>query len=320
MKRLRWGILATGKIAGAFAHGVNTSETGELAAVGSRSFKAAEAFCAEYGGQPHGSYEDLLANPDVDAVYIATPHHLHSENVIGAAKAGKAILCEKPFTLSMADGERALEAVRANGVTFMEAFMYRCHPQLTFVRALLAQGAIGPIRHVHAEFGFDVSPDWDNFRLNGRLGGGALMDVGCYCVSLIQLAFGTGPKSAEYRADLALGYDSLGTGNICYEQGYGTFATAVHLELRNEATVYGENGWIHLRSPWKGTPAEVTVNAAGVQEVHEFDLEGRSIYALEADAFARSIHQGESPIMTVGDTCANMHVLELLKQSAALSF
>lgn len=152
--RVRWGILATGSIARAFAAGLRESESGVLAAVGSRSLEKAVAFAGEFGGSAYSSYQGVLEDPDVDAVYIATPHHLHAENTIAAAQAGKAILCEKPFTLTFAAAERAIEAVRRAGVFFMEAFMYRCHPQTRQAREWLRNGAIGRILQVDAEFGF----------------------------------------------------------------------------------------------------------------------------------------------------------------------
>ena len=170
---LNWGILATGSIARQFAAGLRTSETGHLHAVGSRSLETAERFAAEYGGVPYDSYEAVLEDPEVQAVYIATPHHMHAEWTIRCAEAGKGILCEKPFTLNSAEAERALEAVRTCGVFFMEAFMYRCHPQTIRLRELLKAGAIGEPKMVNAEFGFNASHDWGNFRTVNALDPGS---------------------------------------------------------------------------------------------------------------------------------------------------
>ncbi len=166
--RIAWGILGTGRIARAFARGLRASRTGRLAAVGSRSLDKAAAFCAEFGGTPHGSYEELLSSGDVQAVYIATPHHTHAELTVAAARAGKAILCEKPFTLSLRQAQDALAEVRKAGVFFMEAFMYRCHPQIAKLRDLLDDGAIGAPTHAHSEFGFDAPDDWEDFRADPK--------------------------------------------------------------------------------------------------------------------------------------------------------
>ncbi|HWA84185.1 MAG TPA: Gfo/Idh/MocA family oxidoreductase, partial [Fimbriimonadaceae bacterium] len=208
---LRWGILATGRIAQQFAGGVKASKTGELVAVGSRTLESAQAFTARHGGKPYDSYEAVLDDPSVDAVYIATPHHLHAEWTIKAAQAGKGILCEKPFTLDAAEAEHALAAVKKAGVFFMEAFMYRCHPQTLKAKSLVEEGAIGEIRMVASEFGFNAARDWDNFRLDGKLGGGALMDVGTYCVSFSRLIAGEEPSHVAYLPKMTeRNYDETG--------------------------------------------------------------------------------------------------------------
>src|SRR5579862_7212417 len=172
---LRWGILATGRIAHQFAGGLKVSKTGELVAVGSRTFESAKVFTGKHGGKPYASYEEVLGDPRVDAVYIATPHHLHSEWTIKAARAGKGILCEKPFTLDLPEAEHALVAVKEAGVFFMEAFMYRCHPQTLKVKQLVDEGAVGQVTMIASEFGYGMPRDSQNFRFEGAVGGGALM-------------------------------------------------------------------------------------------------------------------------------------------------
>src|SRR5579883_188069 len=165
MQKLGWGILATGGISRQFAGGLRASKTGELKAVGSRTDESAAKFTAEFGGKPYGSYDAVLADPDVQAVYIGLPHHMHSEWTIKAAQAGKAILCEKPFTLNKIEAERALAEVKKQGVFFMEAFMYRCHPQTLKVLDLIKSGVIGTPQMIDAEFGFSASREWNNSRL-----------------------------------------------------------------------------------------------------------------------------------------------------------
>ena len=231
--RLRWGILATGAIARQFAAGLPTSKTGTLHAVGSRTLESATKFTAQYGGKPLTSYEAVLEDPEVDAVYIATPHHLHAEWTIKAARAGKAILCEKPFTLSAPEAERALAVVKAQGVFFMEAFMYRVHPQTIKVRELLRSGAIGRPLVVNAEFGFGASRDWGNFRADGALGGGGLMDVGTYCTTFASLVAGEEASEGCYKAEItAKGYDAFGSGALGYPSGMtASFGTGIHASL-----------------------------------------------------------------------------------------
>jgi predicted dehydrogenase len=200
MDRLRWGIIATGGIAHQFARGLKASKTGTLVASGSRSLEKASAFAEQHGGKGYGAYGDVLADPEVDAVYIATPHHLHSEWTVKAAAAGKGILCEKPFTLNELEARKTLEQVLPTGVFFMEAFMYRCSPQMRKLVELVRGGAIGQVRAIAAEFSFHAGRNWDNFRADGAVGGGGLMDVGTYCVSFSRLIADQEPSRAEYVA------------------------------------------------------------------------------------------------------------------------
>lgn len=320
--RIRWGILATGGIARQFASGLRASRTGILQAVGSRSFETAKAFADQFGGVPYGSYDGVLVDPEVDAVYIATPHHLHCQNTIDVAQAGKAILCEKPFTLNLKEAERAIEAVRRAGVFLMEAFMYRCHPQTRRIRELLAERAIGRVQQVNVEFGFNAGRDWTNFRADGAVGGGGLMDVGTYCVSFARMAIGEEPDEAYYAAEITdRGYDASGAGVLRFpSRAVAHFGTGIHVALRNDATVYGEEGRLHVDQPWKCGGGRVTLSREGRDEVFEFGSSNDELYAIEADAVAEFIETGECPYMTVADTLGNMRALDMLRESAGLRF
>ena len=189
--KLAWGIIGAGGIARAFARGLATSKTGELVAIGSRSQESADKFGAEFGlTHCHGSYEALLADPAVQAVYIATPHPKHAEWAIKAADAGKHILCEKPLTMNWPEAMAVVEAARRNDVFLMEAFMYRCHPQTRKLVELIKDGAIGDVRVIQATFSFHAAFDPDRRLLNPDLGGGGILDVGCYCASMVRLVAG----------------------------------------------------------------------------------------------------------------------------------
>ena len=191
MNSLSWGILSTGRIAGIFAKQLSRSKTGKLVAVGSRSLATADKFAAEHHVPHHyGSYEAVLTDPDVHAVYIATPHTLHADWCIKAARAGKHILCEKPLTLNHAEALPVIEAARKHGVFLMEAFMYRCHPQTAKLVDLLRKRIIGDVRVIHASFGFhrDFNPEARLFK--NALGGGGILDIGCYPVSISRLVAG----------------------------------------------------------------------------------------------------------------------------------
>lgn len=320
--QLRWGIIATGGIARQFASGLKVSKTGTLQAVGSRSIESATKFTDQFGGKPYASYEEVFADPEVDVVYIATPHHMHMDNTIAAARAGKGILCEKPFTLNSLEAERALAAVKEHGVFFMEAFMYRCAPQTIKVRELIAEGAIGQVRAINAEFSFHAGRQWDNFRADQALGGGGLMDVGAYAVSFSRLAAGSEPIRAHYVANLETGYDAYGSGCLLFPGGITAhIGSGVHLNMANRALVYGETGRIEVDQPWKCGGGQIHLYRNG-QPTETFDLSisNDQLYAYEADAVAEYFEKGECAHNTIADTVGNMRVLDLLRESAGLTF
>src|SRR5581483_4245678 len=199
-KKLAWGIIGTGRIAGIFAQGLAESKTGTLLAVGSRSQAAADTFGETWQApRRYGSYEQLLADKDVEAVYIATPHPWHAEWAIKAAEAGKHILCEKPLALNFPEAMAIVEAARRNDVFLMEAFMYRCHPQTAKLIELIRSGAIGQVRVIQASFSFHSHFSPESRLLNNALGGGGILDVGCYCASMVRLIAGvaTGKDFAD---------------------------------------------------------------------------------------------------------------------------
>jgi len=201
---LNWGILGTGRIAGIFARGLARSKTGRLAAVGSRSAEKAAAFASEHGGvNAHGSYEALLADPAVQAVYIATPHPDHAAWVIRAAEAGKHVLCEKPLGLNHAEAMVAAEACRVHGVLLMEGFMYRFHPQTAKIVELVRDGALGTVGMVQATFGFAAAYAPGHRKWADRYGGGGILDVGCYPVSFARLIAGAVDSTGSPRVDSA---------------------------------------------------------------------------------------------------------------------
>lgn len=322
--KLRWGILATGSIANQFANGLKVSKTGELAAVGSRTIEKATEFTDKHGGKPYASYQEVLDDPNVDAVYIATPHAMHSEWTIKCAEAGKAILCEKPFTLNAIEAEKALKVVKEKGVFFMEAFMYRCAPQTRKLVELLGEKAIGKVCAINAEFAFHAGHDWNNFRATNEGGGGGLMDVGTYCVSLARLVAGVEPDRCEFSAYLGeKGYDEWGNGILHFPNDITmAFGSGVHLNMRNDARIYGENGSIWIESPWKCSKGAKLVLQRKGQDPEEFDLgvTNDELYGIEADSVAEFVEAKECPYMSVADTLGQMKTLDALRKSAGLHF
>src|SRR5438105_4075950 len=190
--QLNWGILATGNIATAFAQGVSHSKTGKLVAVGSRSQEKADKFGSEHNvAKRYGSYEALLADPNVHAVYVATPHPQHVDWAIRAARAKKHVLVEKPLAVNHAQAMAIVEAAVENDVFLMEAFMYRCHPQTAKLLELIRERTIGDVRMIRASFGFNSAFNPDSRVYSNALAGGGILDVGCYPVSMSRLIAGT---------------------------------------------------------------------------------------------------------------------------------
>jgi predicted dehydrogenase len=192
----RWGILATGRIARSFADNLREVDGAEIAAVGSRSAESAGAFASEYGARAHASYESLVADPDVDVVYIATPHSMHLENARLAFAAGKPVLCEKPLTLNLAEAEAMVAAAREAGLFLMEAMWMACHPVVRAIVEGIGEGRYGEPRQVHADLGFVVPPDASARMVDPALGAGALLDMGIYPLTFAHLVLGEADELA----------------------------------------------------------------------------------------------------------------------------
>ena len=191
MTNIRWGIIGTGNIAKQFARGLKVLPDAQLVAVGSRAQESADAFGEEFGvPHRHASYADLAADGEVDAVYIATPHGSHMDNSLLCLEKGKAVLCEKPFAVNAAQAERVVQEARSRGLFLMEAMWTRYFPLMDRVRSLIDEGALGEVRRVHADFGYrtDVKPEYWLFDLHQ--GGGGLLDVGIYPISLASMLLG----------------------------------------------------------------------------------------------------------------------------------
>ncbi len=327
MTKLRWGILGTGHIAGVYARGVTASQSGELAAVGSRARPSAERFAREFGvPRAHGSYEALLADRAVDAVYIATPHPEHAAWAIRAAQAGRHVLCEKPLTVNRAEAGPVVAAARAAGVMLMEAFMYRCHPQTAKVIELVAGGALGRVGLVQATFGFSVDFDPAQRLWNPRLGGGGILDVGGYPVSFARLVAGAadGRPFADPVSVTGAGHRHPQTGVDAYAAATLKFANGVVAQVAcgvgllqdNSARIYGSDGWLHVPVPWKpgdeGGTSRIALHRRGAAHPEEIAITAAPLYALEADAFGAALAAGkrEVPQMTLADTLGNMAVLD----------
>ena len=335
--KLGWGILGTGSIAGIFANGVKKSQLGRLAAVGSRSKKSADAFADKWGvPNRYGSYEELLADTSVEAVYIAVLHPMHAEWSIKAAEAGKHILCEKPLTLNHADAMVVIEAARRHDVFLMEAFMYRCHPQTLKLVELIRKKVIGEVRVINACFSFRAGFDPESRVFNNALGGGGILDVGCYTTSMARLVAGV-----ALGQDFAEPLEIKGAGCVGGESRVDEWAvavmkfpgdivaqiaTGVALGQDNVVRIFGTEGSILVPDPWipsrEGGTTKIIVNRKGKKKPQEIAIQAPPLYSIEADTVASSIaaRQAPPPAMTWEDTLGNMKSLDAWRASIGMVY
>ncbi len=335
--RIQWGLLAAGNIARAFADGVMHSKRGALLAVGSRSREKADTFGKQFGiPRCYGSYEALLADPDIDAVYISTPHPMHAEWAIKTAEAGKHILCEKPMTLNHAEAMAVIEAVQRHDVFFMEAFMYRCHPQTARLVELVREGAIGEIGSIRATFGFRTRFNAESRLWSNDLGGGGILDVGCYPVSMSRLVAGAAlgqelAEPLEVTGTAVLhpesGADSIATASLKFPGGIlAQLSTSVGLNQDNKVILFGSEGVITVLSPWvpprEGGTTIIRVERHGEEPRDEAIETDQWLYGMEADRVAAHIaqRQAPSPAMTHADSLGNMQVLDRWRAAVGLTY
>jgi predicted dehydrogenase len=320
---LRWGLLGTGGAARKFARDLAAHGISVLSAA-SRDGARAARFAAETGlPQSHAGYQALLEDPDVDAIYIALPNHMHAEWSIRAARAGKHILCEKPAALDEAECESVLRAADRAGVFFMEGFMYRCHPQWGMVRALIEDGRIGEVRGLRASFCYDMGIRPGNIRQSREAAGGALTDVGCYGLSFSRMLAGAEPSrcSAVSRIHPELGVDEWTTAELVFPDGArAAFDCALNEARPHAAVIEGERGRIEVASPWHPPAhgAEVRLYPAGEEEEVYRTGDGLALFAREALDVAENLRNGQSPSVPWEDSLGQARALEKLRKSAGL--
>ena len=335
---LAWGVLSTGRIAGTFVRGVSRSKRGRVVAVASRSQTKAEAFAAQHGVPvAHGSYEALLSDPRVTAVYVATPHPFHVEWVIRAASSGKHVLCEKPLGMSRAEAVLAFEACRKAGVVLMEAYMYRFHPQTRRVVEIVKSGAIGRVCSIQAAFSFHLNYQAESRAWAKALGGGGILDVGGYPVSFARLIAGAalGMPFAEPVSFSGAAALHSGSGVDAYASALMTFpgdilaevSCGIGLQRDNAAWIYGSDGWLQIPVPWipnrEGGRSRILLQKRGAPSPEEIVIETEEfLYGMEADAVAQAIADGlrEVPEVTAEDTLGTMAVLDRWRAAVGLEY
>ncbi len=322
---LRWGVLSTAQIGlNHVVPAIQASAAGRVVAIASRSSEAAEAAAKAHGiAGAHGSYEALLADPGVEAVYNPLPNHLHAEWTIRALEAGKHVLCEKPIGLDAAEARTIAEAARRTGCHVAEAFMVRHHPQWLAARRLVREGRIGALRAFQVAFTYHLT-DPANIRNQAAIGGGGLYDVGCYAVSTARFLFEAEPERviALFDRDPVLQVDRLASGIAEFPGGrHLSFVCGTQAALTQSALLIGEAGRIGIEIPFNAPinrPTRLTVDdgrdllGSGAEVIAFAPCDQ---YALQADAFARAVRTGAQPEWGMDDAIGNMRVLDALFRS-----
>ncbi len=322
-KRLRWGIVSTARIADSLVQAVRSSPNCDLAAVASRNIEQAHAWAAaRHVPLTFGSYDAMLASDQVDAVYIPLPNALHKEWAILAAQAGKHVLCEKPLATNADDAREMIAAAQANGVRLMEAFMYRFHPQTGLLKQLIVDGRIGEVKTIRATFGFYLGRP-DDVRWSKELGGGALLDVGCYCVSIARLLAGVEPLAASARASWAAsGVDESLVGALEFPNGVLasiTCSVQTGVGLDQELVVSGTHGRISASNPFRmgEEPTSIVVDNLDKEGRSEtVQAPGANEYQRMVERFADAALNGTPLDYTLEDSLGNMRALDALEDSA----
>ncbi len=320
-EKIRWGIIGTGNIAHQFARGLTALTDAELVTVGSRSQASADKFGDEFNvTRRYPTYEALVADADVDAIYVSTPHPFHKSNTILALNAGKAVITEKPFAMNAGEVQAMIDAAKQNNVFLMEAMWTRFLPIMVRVRELLAAGAIGEPRMLTADFGFRAGINPQHRLFNPELGGGALLDVGIYVLSLASMIFGTPDRVSGLAHIGETGVDEQSALLLGYPGGeLAALTTAVRTNTPHEAIINGTDGRIKIHSPfWRGTQA--TIYGKETTDI-ELPLHGNG-YNYQAAEVARCLRAGltESETMPLAETLAIMQTMDTIRAQWGLKY
>jgi dihydrodiol dehydrogenase / D-xylose 1-dehydrogenase (NADP) len=322
-KIIKWGIFAPGVIAHKFAQGLKCTESAQLFAVGSRSLEKAEDFAKQYDiPRAYGSYEELVADPEVDVIYVATPHPMHKDAVLMCLKAGKAVLCEKPITLNSKEAEEIIQYARESKVFLMEAMWSRFLPVAVKVREWLNRSVIGDIRMLKADFGFRCEWNPDNRLLKPELGGGALLDVGIYVISLASMVFGREPSNISSLPHIGkTGVDEQFAAIFGYDRGeLAVLTAAVRTATTHDAYIYGTKGYIHIPNFWQASLAAVYVDG---KITESFEVQNNiSGYSYEAYEVMDCLREGktESNVMPLEETLTIMRTMDKLRKQWGLKY
>lgn len=312
---VRWGIIGAGRIVTKVLDALGGTSSHEFFTIGSRDGSSARRVAHEFGiPRSVSGYAKVVENPDIDAVYVATPNATHAEWIYHALDAGKHVLCEKPIGITAAEVKGMFDLASRRKRLLVEAFMYRYNPQIDRVLTLVAEGAVGQVQVVRTNYSFQLRNPKD-IRLNKSLGGGSLKDLGCYCVHFSRLIGGTPVTAFGLASPIGGEVDDRFVGVIQFDEGITAyFDCGFTLPFRHEAEIIGTTGSIVLTDPWFGVPANITIKRDG-SAVAEDILSGNP-YVLQFDAFKKAVHGLEGPLIKPDDSVENARALETLEESA----
>jgi len=318
-KVLNWGLLSTARINRALITPLRASNRNQLVAVASRTQESADQYAREWKiGQAYGSYEALLADPEIDVIYNPLPNHLHAEWTIKAVEAGKHVLCEKPLALNTDEVDAIQSAARKHGRVVMEAFMYRHHPQTLKVLELVKSGSLGTLKLVHGSFSFFLSREGD-VRLDPAMGGGSIWDVGCYPISYTRSILGENPLEVfGWQVTGPTGIDETFVGQMRFDHNvYTQFDCSFAVPLRWSMEITGSEGTLNIPSPFKpGLDEKIYLTREDQTET--INVPGQELYIGEVEDMADAILLGKEPRISLEDSRANVKVITTLLESAQL--
>jgi predicted dehydrogenase len=321
-EKFNWGILGPGGIARAFAQDLNLIQGHTIGAVGSRTLENAQKFSATFGGTAYGSYEELVTDPTIDAIYVATPHPAHHDNVVMALDAGKPVLCEKPFSVNAREAQSMVDAAARNGVALMEAMWARFLPHYGKVREIVESGVLGPILSIHADHGQRLADKGISRLVEPDLAGGALLDLGIYPVSFAHMILGTPLHITSDSVMTEKGVDAQTSIILTYEGGAQAVLTTTMIEQTPcRAVVAGLNGWLEIdRTFYNPAAMRVILNDGSTTE-YPNTYKGHGLRE-QAEVFKQLVLTGklESEILTWKDTVDIMKTLDAVREQIGLKY
>jgi predicted dehydrogenase len=325
-EKIRWGVLGTANIAvkkviPAMRHG----DYCEITAIASRDFERARQVASDLNIRKfYGSYEELLADREIDAIYNPLPNNLHVEWTIRAAEAGKHVLCEKPIALTAKSAEKLIEACSRTGMKIQEAFMVRTHPQWLAVRELIEQNRIGRLQAITGFFSY-FNTDAANIRNNLETGGGALMDIGCYCINISRFILGQEPRkvAALIERDSISGIDKLTSAILDFPTCQATFTCGTQVVPHQRMQFFGTDGRLEVEIPFNipvSRPTRIFIDDGASlfgERIETVEIPGADQYTIQGDLFSRAIIENSDPVISLEDSVRNMAVIEAVFRAAA---